>query len=905
VTRIVPVAVELLLGGEWVDVTRHVQRRNLITIRRGRGGEASQVEHSACALSLDNTDGRYSPRNPASPYYGLLGRNTPIRVAVAHGATYLDLAGAGRATTPDANPLDITGDIDIRIDATRTWTTAADLAAKYAITSDQRSWAFVANFDGTLSYVWSPNGTAASRIAVTSTAQLPVPLTGRLAVRVTHDVNNGASGNTVTFWHAPTIAGPWTQLGAPIVTSGTTSIHSGTAMLEVGDTDGLVTPGIVGQVHAFELRGGIGGTIVANPDFTAQTVGATSFTDGAGRLWTTTGGASLSNRRWRFVGEVAEWPARSDRSGRDVYVPIEAAGVLRRLSQGSPVLRSALYRGHIFDTAGLVAYWPFEDEPGSTGMAAALTTHGPMTITGSPDLASYEDFVASAPIPVLAGASMRGSIPAYTDTGQTQIRWIMAVPAAGAEAGQTLMLWYGTGSVRRWDVVYNTGGTLRVDAVSADNAVLATTGDVNFAVNGKNLLVSVELTQSGANIGVTVSTLAPGATSGTTTSITITGQTVGRVGTIIISNKGGLGGVAIGHISLQNTVTTLFDLGDQLAAWDGESAGRRLERLCREAGIGFRGRGDLDDTVRLGVQGQADLMGLIREAADTDAGMLYEPPDMLGLGYRTRTSLYNQSPAVTLPYTALGDALDPVDDDQLVRNDVVVERPGGSSARAVQETGPLSILPPPAGVGPGYDTQITVGVQYDLMLIDQATWRLHLGTVNRARYPSIPLNMAVNALAGNPVLAVALLELETGDRLAITGLPGWLPPEDVSQLVVGVQETLGSTTHQIRLTTVPELPYRVAVYGTSRYGPSSTVTAEDLDATETGVDITTPMGPLWDTTASGYRIVIGGEVMTVTAVGSPSGTQQTLTVVRSVNGIVKSHSSGALVELADPAVYAL
>jgi hypothetical protein len=65
------------------------------------------------------------------------------------------------------------------------------------------------------------------------------------------------------------------------------------------------------------------------------------------------------------------------------------------------------------------------------------------------------------------------------------------------------------------------------------------------------------------------------------------------------------------------------------------------------------------------------------------------------------------------------------------------------------------------------------------------------------------------------------------------------------------------------------------------------------------VDISAGAGPDWSHEAD-FPIEIGGEVMTVTAVAAMAGTfparTTTLTVTRSVNGIVKSHASGAPVE---------
>jgi hypothetical protein len=239
-------------------------------------------------------------------------------------------------------------------------------------------------------------------------------------------------------------------------------------------------------------------------------------------------------------------------------------------------------------------------------------------------------------------------------------------------------------------------------------------------------------------------------------------------------------------------------------------------------------------------------------------------------------------------------------------NDVTVTREGGSSARAVQETGALSVLPPPDGVG-RYESTVTVNVQWDLDLFEQAGWRLHLGTVDEARYPQITVNLARPQIYGDAALMATVVAADVGDQVTIANPPAWLPPEAIAQLVQGYSEDLANFEWGITWNCSPASPYEVAVYdGVDRYGPSSTVTAEVLDTTETGVDITTPTGPLWTTAPGGsFDIVIGGERMTVTAVGAATGTAQTLTVIRSVNGVVKSHQTGAEVRMAEPAIYAL
>jgi len=901
---VLPITVELDLDG-WTDVTSYVQRRDLIQITRGRSDEASQADPARCQLTLDNRNGRFSPRNPTSPY-GVLGRNTPIRVSVESGEVGLLCPEVGDyASAPDSSGLSITGDIDIRVEAELAdWRgDLTYLAGKYQPSGNQRSWA-VGLSAGYVFLHWSANGTTTR----TEFSTLPVPVPGgrRLALRVTMDVNDVSGGHVVTFYTSDSIGGSWTQLGDTVTGSGTTSIFDSTVSVEVGDVTGLGDEQPVEKrVYGFQLRSGINGTVVASPDFTAQTPGAPSFQDAQGNVWTVQSGAEITNRRYRFHGEVSEWPQRWDPSGTDVYVPIEASGVLRRLGRGSTVLGSAMYRGRLRDTVGLVAYWPAEDEQGATEIAPALN-HPGMTITGSPDLASYEGFVSAKPIPVLKGSEWRGAVPTYTDTGQIQVRWLMAVPEVGAEDGQTILLIYTTGSIRRVEVYYGTGGTLGIRVFDASGTELDDTGDVAFDIDGLRLLVSLELLQDGSDVVYAISTLEPGAVTGLTFGDTLSSQTIGRVGTVVVSPGGGVAEVAIGHVSVQSAVTTLFDLGPQLAGWDGERAGRRIERLCAEEGLAFRATGQLDESVRLGVQRPGALIELLREAAEADGGVLCEPREVLGLGYRTRGSLSSQEAAVALDYTAghLSPPLELTDDDRYLRNDVTVTREGGGSARAAQETGPLSVQEPPDGVG-RYEAQVTLGVQYDLDLFDQASWRLHLGTVDEARYPAIAVNLARAAITSDAGLTAAIVGADLGDRITIGTPPAWLPPEPIDQLIQGYVEVLGNYEWQVTWTCAPASPYNVAVFGTARYGPYSTVLAEDLDATETGVDIDTPLGPLWDTTASGFDIVIGGERMTVTAVGSPSGTQQTLTVVRSVNGVVKPHSTGTAVELADQTYYAL
>lgn len=207
----------------------------------------------------------------------------------------LDGTSGSYASTPDTAALDITGDLDLRVDATADdWTAIGTrvLVGKYNTGTSQRSYRLVIFDGGILRFQFSTAGTS----GITRDATVALPVTsGRIGLRVTLDVNNGASGHTVQFWTVDRLGEglPFNKLGDDVVTAGTTSIHAGTAPLEVGASNGGTLDRFTGTIHRAEVYNGISGTVVANPVFEDQPAGTTSFTDGAGNLWTINGTASV------------------------------------------------------------------------------------------------------------------------------------------------------------------------------------------------------------------------------------------------------------------------------------------------------------------------------------------------------------------------------------------------------------------------------------------------------------------------------------------------------------------------------------------------------------------------------------------------------------------------------------
>lgn len=877
--------VELDLAG-WTDITQYVYDRDQLSIARGKSSESANAEPSRCTFTVNNRDGRFSPRNPLSPYYGVIGRNTPTRVSLPYGASYLTMTGdeIDGAVTADAAVLDVTGDIDIRIEVTlESWRTDQDLVGKYSPTGNNRSWALVLNASGTLSLIWSPDGTLASRVIATST--VPVPITsGRLAVRAALDVNNGGGGWTAFFGTSASIGGTYTDLGGFPNSGPTTSIVNSNADIELGSILGLTSAAAFGKIHAFELRSGIGGTLVANPNFAIQPAGTTAFNDTTASPRTWLCFSAVDDRDYRFHGEVSAWPQKWDKSGRDVYVPVEAGGILRRLGQGVSPLQSTMYQGLTAITGANkpVAYWPCEDGENSTQIASAIPGAPAMTVhLEQPDYEDYSGFACSKPLPAVQNSVWEGTVPAYTPGNTAQVRFLFHISAGGN--GERIFTVYTSGSLRRFALFYGTGGTMTLIAYDSAETQIATSGAVPFAVDGKDLRVSIQLTQVGADVQFTVVVLQVGQNLGSFINTTAAGQTFGRILRVGTNAGGGLASgsefAAFGHISVHNSITSIFDLADQLKAYAGEKAAARMTRLCDEAGIPYSQIGLTADSELMGPQGVKTFVELVTECAAADLGMLYEPRNRLGLRYRTRAALYNQTPTLELAYAnhELADTLNPIDDDQNTRNDVTVSRSSGSSARRTLDTGVLSTQDPPLGVG-RYDDSVTLNLENDSRLIDQAGWRLHLGTVDEARYPAISLNLRHSTFA-NAAKLLGAQSLDVGLRLIVSDLPSFLPPEDVSQLVLGYSEVITGHERTLILNCVPESPWEIATASglgdtRSRVGSDGSTLRNSINSSATSMVVDTATGPLWTSSTSEmpFSIMVGGEVMAVTGISDPDGT---------------------------------
>lgn len=928
--------VELLIDDAWTDITdAPVYYRDRVTIGRGRSDESSTSDPSTASFTVNNRDGKFSPENPLSPYYGKIGRNTRCRISkidptVTTTAVWAPGDGISYVGTPDTAALDITGDIDIRVDLELVAIADhQDVIGKFLLSGNQRSWVIYIDTAGCINLLWSTDGSA--NFLATSTVQGVFP-GQRTTIRVTLDVNNGASGRTATFYTGTGgVGGSFTQLGNTVVQSGTTSIFSSSANLNVMmSAPGQDSPPPLGKFYAAQVRNGLAGTVVANPDFTAQTIGAASFVDSTSKTWTLHEHAEIINasRIFRFHGEASSWPVKWDTTGRDVYVQMQASGISRRLQAGKAPLRSTMYRAHTNPSlTRVVAYWPCEDASGADAIASGLPGAPPMVITqGTPELAADDGWHASAAVPAMQNGRFSGVVPPYTPTGQIFTYMFVWVDDP-VSANTNLFSVQTTGTARTWNVTLTTAGGLIVTATDDQgNAISATDLGTEwaFGLNSEGfIIIGLALAESGSNVTWAVSSTDFTANQAINTlpldvlqgSGTVSSKKLGRAARVVVGNSGGLGNVKIGHIVVSNTTDAyLTDVASAVLAYNGERPDDRANRLADEEQIPFyastNGASRSGNLVRLGHQLVNSYVDLLQEGADADLSILFEPRDMFGLAYRMRLGMYNQTPALTLDYSAheLADALNPMYDDLKIANDITVQRINGGSYRVEQTDGPLAVGDAPDGVG-RYPAPTSISLSTDAQLVEQAGWRLHLGTVDGARYPTLALQLSHESFTSAPALLDDALKLDVGDRLVITNPPAWLPPDDISLIVQGYDEAFDQYLHEITLNCVPESPQEIGIVGDAVLGRVDTdgsSLSSSVTSSATSISVATTAGAIWTTSAADFPfdIRIGGEVMTVTNV-TGSSSPQTMTVTRSVNGVVKAQSSGEDVRLAHPTIISL
>lgn len=869
-------AVELFVAGGWTDITSDVYVRDRIRITRGLPNLSGMVPPSSCSLTLNNRSGKYARRNPTGPYYGTLGRNTPLRVAIRTAKDSFPRTVASSWSTADVGG---------------TWSTLGGSASDYNVAAGVGTHSVSAAGAARMTYL---GGQLYRSVDVAVTVSVPFSDVLTAAIEPACIVLSGVS---TTNYLQVTMS-----VSAAEVVSLSVVYVDGTVYAGPTVVSGLTFTGqalrVRAQLDGQTIRAKAWAASAAEPYAWTVEAGATSLGTrlsgrAAGWVGVRSGVAagntnttpvvfsydSFELRSNRFIGEVAHWPTEWDPSGEDVYTPITAAGILRRLGQGDAPTKSTYLRGNQTITPPPVAYWPIEDGSTSTEIASGLDGGTAMKVNGPAQFATNTDFVGSAPIAKPNHSQWVGTFPPVAATGQIQMLFLLTVPSTGETDQAALVQLQMSGTAGFLDVVYQvgSGGFIRLKFYDQARALTHTSPALTLSFDGRPVQLSIELTQTGGDIVYAAATLGPGDAFGLVVGSTFTAATFGAPVGVILSPYREVGSSAIGHFSVRTSITAIGTLADQLRAYATKSAEARISRLCDENAIPYAYRWDgIIPSASMGAQARDSVTALINEAATADQGGLYESRNSIGLGYRTRSGFYNQDATLALDYSLgqLQPPFSPVDDDSGLRNDVTVTRKNGSSYQAVQETGPLAVTAPGDTTGVGrYDTSETLNLAYDSQVLEAATWKLHLGTTDESRYPTIKINLAHLAARWSEQLSLDALAVDVDHRITIANPKSGLEPGTIAQLVRGYTEELNGMEHSLTFNCSPASPYDVLVLDSTTKGKVDSTTSTLMraaGASDTSLYVVDSAFSGWTSDAAQMPIpiTVAGETMSVTAVST-------------------------------------
>lgn len=921
-SALLPVTAEMYVGGDWKDVTSDVLTRESgnITITRGLANEATSITPSQCQLQVNNrlhageSGLRYSPNDPLGPWYGTVGRNTPVRISVgAEKDTFARTVSNGWGTNDSG---------------------------------DTYNYLFLNSGHGTDAFAVSGG---VGQTSVYQTGGYTIAYTAQkyadVDVAVTVSVLSGTAPSGAQVEPANILLRGQSSTQYYLVRCAISTV--GVVTLQLMDYNGVTLGSAVSagfgtlpaslrvraQVEGQTLRAKVWdpsktepvGWLVVGNYMDKVISNGMQQNDAAGwvgiRSGVATGNTNLppvvfsySNlviRIPRYAGFLASLVPTSDVSGIDKYMNAVIAGWLRQLNQGQLPQQSTL-RHDIPGLPNLVAYWPCEDGTTATSLASAFPGGTSMAISstaaGSPTLASDSAFVGSAPLPVVGSSVWLGYVQPYLITQAVQVRCVVHFPAAGTLTDGTpiIRFWtFGPGSgTSRWLIYYGTGGKLGVQTIDPNGNLIHDTGEIAFIVDGQVVRIGLWLTQSGSNVSCQISTYIQGEGFASYAPYTITGFFVGNCQAVQVGDAvRPLTSTAVGHVTVEDAATDIFSLFHQFNGFVGETAVARLARLCGYYGIEFDYVGDPSaKPLAMGAQPVDTLLNLLTTTATTDGGLLYEAKGSPALVYRTSGAHLNPTGAqvaLDINQHQLSAAPQVTYDDLQLRNDVIAQRTSGSSYEAVLTSGALSTQAPPNGVGQ-YSTTLTVDPQLDAMLQDIATWGMHLGTVPDARYPQVSLNMASTHLTSNAALWFAILGMDPDDFATIANLA----PDVVTLLVRGYTEVMTGLSYTFVWNCAPGSPYTVGNLddGTSRLDSDGSTLHAGITSSATSFTVDLSDGTLWTTTAGDFPldVVCGGERITIGAISGSATPQTFSSATRAVNGIVKAHNAGDKISLFQP-----
>ncbi len=600
-----------------------------------------------------------------------------------------------------------------------------------------------------------------------------------------------------------------------------------------------------------------------------------------------------------------DWGPTAQGPDVDRRVSVDALGVLPLLGRADERLSPLTRLGRFWSShLSFRGWWPCESGSGEvspvpSGLTGGSTTECTNATAASVTVAATDGLAgATGALEIPTGASIRGSLDAVRNVLAGLWAWEGAIKISSQALEDRIVFYAPNGS--RY-VAFGTVGTAGVGLTVTSGATTNNLSGTATIADGKWHWLAI--VGSAATFGtdpLTIAVYIDGVAVTLTGSVTVTSNEAAQ---FVVANVDAVSQIMHWRGSYVNGVAY-----DPFVAYNGiEDAAGRIERLMAEAGYPC----DIDGSVSavMGPQQAAGLMDLLREAEATDEGMLIELRDGR-VSYLCRSVLENQTDPWTLSFNDIA-GIWPDYSDQFVRNIITARSPDGLTAtvEAEGELGPDSST----GIGRRPSPVDRNPYQPASNLIHNAGYALARATQSKPRF-----HIGIN-LHGEPQLAQEWLDRFIGSRVVVTDLDEQsqqdLGPGDADGIIVGGEQYLDAGVWALDLMCEPYELFDVGVYAQdlpiNDFAPElvgwrdydTCVLASGVTSTSTSWSVA--CSPADSSAANDFprRHYIGGELVTVTA--STGGTSPTWTVTRSVNGVVKAHSSAAEITLADPLILTL
>lgn len=865
-----------------------------ISYSGGKGDEAPSVDAGQMSLTLDNRDGRFSTDNLTGPYFGRLDINNPVRMGVVSFADTFNRSTSNGWGSPDA----------------------------------------------ALGKTWTITGTASSYATDGAKATVIIPAANSAQTAVAG--NGGAKDVDVTVTVIPTAVATGARFAAGIRLRATDASHyllpylsfdlAGSLQLAIsvfnGTTSTLTT---LNPIPSATYTAGQRWKLRAQADGNAIRVKAWPEASAEPATWHLTGtdttatgtDVGLYMARFsgntnsgitsimgiddftavgiEFTGTVVSWPLRWDRTGNNSWAPITAAGILRRIRQGTYPIQSPLRR-QLAATADVTGYWPLEDGADAQQFSSAIRGQLPAEFNGvSP--ATENSLAGGGTAPTLDTANGVISMSTRTPNNGNGMSAMFFAKLGSLTSTLTRIarIRASRGPARIFDILVQDIGWTTTCYDDAGSQVGSTFTVWPSTMNVSDWIAFQLETETGLtalNTDVTTIIHQVGATSYYAQGLLVVGTTNTNVSGISLH---GPQGTAFAHVWLGKNTLPFVDNDFSLVSsgYVRETAADRFARVCTEAGIPYILRPGTSEA--MGAQREAGTLAVLESCVQADYGVMAERG--AGLEYIPREARWNA--AVTMAITVAAGQVaappEPVRDDQRLRTKWTVNRLSGGQG-SFEDTAASDKY----GT---WEDSTSINVADDSVLENHAGFRVAIGTGPRLRWPSVALNFA-----RNPTLLPAWRARGYGWRLTIATGKGQVTGHEPDLIVEGFSASLDPDMWTVDLSCTSADIWRSAVTDDTgilgRADNEYCQTTALISATAMTIPITTTSGTRWDNTASlwtgGVDFNIGGERVTVTSITNGVNPAQTLNVsARGVNGAALSHPSGTEVHLWHQAIVAL